>query len=310
MTQDTVLRIDTVFVGDTVEVCPEGWECIPPPEPTVEFVVSVEDGKIIGELAGDSAAIADTRMVGFYINGTLIRNESVPAFCLGGGDASPCAPYTPTVTGELTLLARRYLRPDGTEDYTEVVTVNPNVPPEPPDSTPTEPPDTVPPAPGDSIIGTITLGTPTNIRIEPWGESWLNFAWDPIPEDTVTTCVGCGTWWERQAVINDPDVIGDEIYYMMSAWSGSGRWDPENPWQFQSPALASDGRTIPERMFPLPDTLTACVQAIALDALSYTAQNPGGGYVTQTFQQADGSMWSRIVPVSEVACTVIATQSP
>ena len=275
--------------------CPDGWTCEPPPEPepTVEFVVSVENGKVIGELVADSAGIADTRMVGFYLDDTLIRNESLPAFCLGGGDASPCAAWTPPRTGDLTLTARQYLRSGGSEDFVKVVTVNPNVPPEPPDSTPTEPPDTVPPAPGDSIIGQVPLGTPQNIRlVQDTTDKWL-FDWDAIPEDTVTTCVGCGTWYERTAVINDPDIIGDEIYYTVGAWKGTTPYSVTN-WQFDGETLAPDSRYIANKYLPLPDTLTVCVGAEAWDARGY--EGPGG-----FVRYKNG----HIIPRSEVNCVTL-----
>lgn len=287
--------------------CPEGWTCTPPePEPTVSFEVSVVDGKIIAEMVADSAGIADTRMVGFYINGTLIRNESVPAYCLGGGDASPCAPYTPTVTGELTLVARRYLRPDGTEDYTEVVTVNPNVPPEPPDSTPPAPGDSVPPPPPDSLVGQIPLSAPTNLRLDYFNgdPGWVNLVWDEIPEsrqgeycddrypDRPPSC---------RAVV-DPDIVGDEVYYVarVDALDGTTIYG-------DGTAMGGGGRTLtyPGSVRTLPDTVRVCVRAEAWDALGYEARNPGGGYVTQSFPEYG---FRRIVPVSETSCTVLTPQ--
>lgn len=159
----------------------------------------------------------------------------------------------------------------------------------------------------DGTVGYVELDAPQNIRLETrTGISHVgdivNLRWDEIPQH------------DRY----DDKVIGELVYYYASLWAGDGPWTPDAETIYaQSTWMGGTGRTISHRppngeWTPLPDTMTACVQAIAVDDETRGYEGTGGfvlrtfpTYGTDAYPEPSGWLTSGPWPVSETTCTVL-----
>jgi len=147
---------ETVTVEIPVEVCPDGWTCTPPPEPTGPFIARSNTATLTDTIALGSAAVGETiyvfladatvqGSVGIYVNGTLVNSERTAPYTLGGDNAGVLNGWRVpnTLSGPVSLEFRQ----SPGESYTGILNVTGYEPPDPP--TDPDPPDTIPTVPLD-----------------------------------------------------------------------------------------------------------------------------------------------------------------